>query len=460
MKSLSLAQIASMAAGTLHCGEADREIHAVSTDSRSIPAGCLFVALVGDTFDGHDFVLSAIASGATAVLVAESRVTGLCTELPASAGVIGVPDTLVGLQKLAAAYRMLLGIRVIAITGSNGKTSTKDFTRAVLATRFAVNATVGNLNNHIGLPITMLRQKPEQSHGVYELGMNHPGEIATLAALARPDVAVVTTLGTAHIEFFGTAEAIAEEKLSLFRFLSPSGTAVINLESPRVAMALERVPGKMISVGIDKGDVRATQLEAEADGRIRFKVTAFGESATVRLPVPGVHMVQNALLAIAVGLTEGVPLADAATALADGKLTKGRLQVKGWRGVTIIDDSYNANPDSMVAALHTLAAQPSNARRIAVLGKMGELGTHSAEAHALVGRTASTLNIDSVYTVGVQAEAISQAAGSKSKHFATHEACAQWLARELQAGDVVLLKGSRSAAMENVFTALEGVHQP
>lgn len=455
MKPMSFIALAGMAGGTLVQGDATGMASALAIDSRALPAGALFVAIKGDVFDGHKFVAAAVDAGAVIVMVDAAVAADARAVVPGECGVIAVDDTLAGLQKLAAAYRALLAPRVVAITGSNGKTSTKEFTAAVLGTRFATNATKGNLNNHIGLPLTMLSQEEGQTHGVYELGMNHPGEIAALAALARPDIAVITTMGGAHIEYFGSLEAIAVEKASLFQALRPDGTAVINLDSPYAELARQRAPGKILTVGIGRGDVAATGLGFTARGNMKFTVTAAGQSADVELQVPGEHMVQNALLAIAVGIIEGVPLEQAARGLANVRISGGRLQVKGWRGATIIDDTYNANPDSMKAALRTLASQPSNARRIAVLGGMGELGAFSADGHAEVGRFATRLGLDVICVVGAAAAGIATAAGDAARYFPDHATCAAWLAAEIETGDVVLVKGSRAAAMENVLLALE-----
>ena len=451
MLPMPLREAARLSGGSLARGKPDQTVTAVTTDSRAAPEGSLFIALRGEKFDGHDHAAAAVAAGAVAVMMENGREPA---GLPATTGVITVGDTLIGLQRLASGYRDQINPRVVAITGSNGKTTAKEFTRAVLSTRHRTHATKGNLNNHIGLPLTMLSHDPAASHGVYELGMNHPGEIATLAALARPDVAVVTYLGTAHIEFFGTREAIAEEKLSLFAALPENGVAVINLESPFPEMALARATGHRITVGIGRGDVRAVNTGFTTDGRARFEVVHGDESAEVELAVPGAHMIQNALLALAVGVIEGIPLREGAAALAGCKPGGGRLNTRDWRGIAIIDDSYNANPDSMKAALDTLKARPTDGRRFAVLGAMGELGAHAAEGHEEVGRHAAGLELDFIAVVGERARGIAEAAPG-SMWFPDHEACARWLSGELREGDVLLVKGSRGSAMELVLRDLE-----
>ena len=455
MKPMTAVEVAVLAGAGLVRGDPATVVRAVTTDSRSVPAGALFVALRGDRFDGHEFVAAAGAAGAAAVLV--EAVPALP---PGGMVVLQAPDSLAALQRLAGAVRRLLDPRVVAVTGSNGKTTTKDFIRAVLSSRYAVNATEGNLNNHIGLPLTLLKQTAGQTHGVFELGMNHPGEVAALAALAAPDIGVITNVGTAHIEYFGTIEAIAAEKASLFSALRPDGVAVLNLESPMVAVCRARAPGRVVEVGKERGDVRAEQIHFDETGAASFTVRAEGASARVVLPVPGAHMVHNALLALAVGWIEGVSLEQGAAALASAKLAIGRLTRRVWRGVTLLDDSYNANPDSMVAALQTLSAVAATGRRIAVLGAMGELGGFAAAGYRRVGRATAAEHIDLVCTVGDGVAAIADeagAAGVATASFATHAECARWLGEVLRPGDVVLVKGSRLSAMEQILSHLEEV---
>ena len=455
MKPLTAAEIAVLSGALLVRGPAATVLTAVTTDSRAVPESSLFVALRGQNFDGHDFLAPAVAAGAGAVLVERPEA------VPASAvAVLAAPDAVAALQRLAAGYRKLLAPRVVAVTGSNGKTTCKDFTSAVLSVRHSVQATAGNLNNHLGLPLTMLAHEPGQTHGVYELGSNHPGEIAALAALARPDIAVVTSVGTAHIEFFGSVEAIADEKASLFAALRPEGVAVLNLESPWAERCRTKAPGRVVEVGIGRGTVRAEEVTFNEAGLAWFTIRAEGASARVVMPVPGAHMIQNALLALAVGWIEGVPLEEGASALAAAGLSQGRLQRRQWRGVSIWDDSYNGNPDSMTAAIEALAAAAADGRRIAVLGGMAELGKFEAEGHRRVGRAAAGAQLDLVCTVGPDGAPIAAAAeagGVAVRTFETHRECAAWLAGELRPGDLVLLKGSRRAAMEKVLSCLEEV---
>ena len=435
-----------------------RTVTRICTDSRALRPGDLFLALSGDKYDGHAFVEGAAASGATGAVANESY-TGT---LPAGFALIKVPDTLGALQAIAARYRATLPLRVIGITGSNGKTSTKDFTAAVLGERFQVIKTEGNFNNHIGLPLTMLRAGGEDELGVFEMGMNHPGEIAPLAAMAAPEAAIITNVGVAHIEFMGSRVAIAQEKGMLAEALPASGTLILSAGDDYSVAISRRAAARTIMAGIDSGDVSATVLETDLDGsRFLVRDCRAGslrepkQETEVYLPVPGLHMIQNALLAIAAGLVFGVPLAIAAKGLADCRLTKGRLERKMLNGIHILDDTYNANPDSMRAALQTLVSVPASGARVAVLGHMGELGAESLRGHRSVGEAAAQVEVDVLVTVGSEAIPIAEAARAAGLgevyNLPDTASAAALLSGRLRAGDLVLIKGSRSARMERVL---------
>lgn len=369
-----------------------------------------------------------------------------------SCAVIHVPDTLAALQNLARHYRAWHQPFVLGITGSNGKTSTKDLACAVLSRRHQVCATAGNLNNHIGLPLSILRLSDNDTCGVFEMGMNHPGEIAPLAAIAAPDAGIITNIGVAHIEYMGSREAIAMEKGMLAEAVAEDGLVVLNSTDEFTPSIAARCRSRVIRAGLGAGDVAADDLKARPDGT-SFTLDFAGTKVSTFLPVPGQHMVANAALAAAVGWQQGIDLEEIADALCHSKLTKGRLEIKQVNGVTFLDDSYNANPDSMKAGLRTLAGMAGAGRRIAVLGRMGELGLHAAEGHREVGQLASALKLDAVLTVGDEARQISDAVGGPAAlHFPDHAACARHLQAELREGDVVLLKGSRSAGMERVLS--------
>jgi UDP-N-acetylmuramoyl-tripeptide--D-alanyl-D-alanine ligase len=449
MDPLSLNQLAEFAGALREHGPGERLITNLSTDSRTLQPGDLFVALRGDNFDGHKFIAQAMQRGAAGAIV-ERAWTGK----PApDFSLLRVEDTLAAYQQIAGTYRHSLGLKVVAITGSNGKTSTKDFTAAVLARRFRVTKTDGNFNNHVGLPQTMLRASARDQVAVWEIGMNHPGEIAPLAQLARPNIAIITNIGLAHIEFMGSREAIAQEKGDLAASLGPDGTLVLNSSDEFAEAIARRTSANTIFAGLEHGAVRADEIVQTASGA-EFSILEGAHRCHALLPVPGLHMVQNALLAIAAGRVLGVSLEDCAAGLASAPLTQARLQIKSIRGVQFIDDSYNANPDSMKAALRTLMELETDGQRIAVLGQMAELGEQSAVGHREVGETAASLGIDRLIALGEGGREIAEAARAagltNSIGVTTVEEAAELLA-ETQRGDLVLVKGSRAARTERVL---------
>jgi UDP-N-acetylmuramoyl-tripeptide--D-alanyl-D-alanine ligase len=441
--------------GTLLSGNPEQQVSAICSDSRALKPGDLFFALRGERFDGHAFVPEAVRSGALGAVVDSDVGT-----VPEGFALLRVSDVLGALQKIAGAYRQTLSLKVVAITGSNGKTSTKDLTAAILQERFRCTKTAGNLNNHIGVPLTLLQATSRDEVGVFEIGMNHPGEIAPLAALVRPDVAVITNIGVAHIEYMGSREAIALEKGALAEALFPEGVLVLGAEGDFCDALAARTAARKVFCGSEHGSIRATGLEQDFAGT-RFLLHADDRTEPVSLPVPGAHMVSNALLAVGAGLSLGLTLAECAAGLAKLKLTKGRLEQKEIRGIRVLDDTYNANPDSMVAALHTLVEMPCEGRRLAVLGRMGELGAESEQGHRCVGEAAGDLGVDVLIAVGAEAAVTAQAArlrGVKTvlEHSDT-EAAIQTLREMAGRGDLVLVKGSRSARMERVVEGLERV---
>jgi UDP-N-acetylmuramoyl-tripeptide--D-alanyl-D-alanine ligase len=444
---LDASTLARHAGGELAAGRGDVLANAVSTDTRTIPAGSAFFALRGERFDANDFAHQALGAGASIVVV--ERWEG---EAPENAAVIRVADSLSALQRFAAWYRRQLEIPVIGITGSNGKTSTKDFTAAVLGRAFEVCATRGNLNNHIGVPLSVLSLEAEHGAGVFEMGMNHPGEIAPLCEIARPRIGIITNIGTAHIEYMGSRESIAEEKGALARCLPEDGALFIPAGCDFHDYFKRRTKARVIAVGNGRGVIRAEDLHQE-DGRSRFTLVIDGQpAAQVDLPVTGKHMVTNALLAAGTGWFLGMAPGEIAAGLSATVLTSGRLRRFVSGGITIFDDTYNANPESMAAAIDTLAETPvreAGARRYAVLGRMGELGPHAPEAHLRVGRLAAERGLQ-VIAVGEGSQGIAEGAG-RAEHFPDGEAAAAWLAGHAKPGDVVLFKASRSAAMERVM---------
>lgn len=456
MDARTLSQLAGYAQGTL-TGDPDREVTRVSTDSRTLHAGDLFVPIRGENFDGQKFVEQAAQKGAVGALVDQTW----SGNLPAGFAVIRVEDTLVGYQQIAARYRQSLPIKVIGITGSNGKTSTKDFVAAALSRRFRVAKTEGNFNNHVGLPQTILNATAQDEIGVWEMGMNHPGEIEVLARIAAPDAAVITMIGVAHIEFMGSRGAIAQEKGMLAEAVSAHGAVILNAEDDFSESIARRSRARIVFAGINRGLIRAEDVRQSANGS-EFTILEGAHRCRAQLPVPGRHMVQNAILAVAAARVFGVSIEEAALGLASASLTKARLQVRQVHGVQFLDDSYNANPDSTKAALRTLADLDTDGRRIAVLGEMGELGAEAERGHAEVGECAAELRVDQLITIGEIAATMSEAAKAagleNSANVHDQEKAAQLLAESVAPGDLVLIKGSRSARMERVLEAFSQQH--
>ncbi len=459
MNRLTIFQIAKLAGAEVSSGDGTASIDKISTDSRTLKRGELFVALRGENFDGHTFVESVAKAGAAGAIV-ESNWKG---EVPANFALIRAEDTLQAYQELAANYRRSLSVKVVAITGSNGKTSTKDFAAAVLAHRFRVTKTEANFNNHVGLPRTILEATSQDEVAVWEIGMNHPGEVAALAKLAAPDVAIITNIGVAHIEFMGSREAIATEKGALVEAVDAQGTVILNADDRFTRSIAARTRAKVILAGTTAGTIRASEISQSGSGT-DFTILEGAHRCRAQLPVPGLHMVQNALLAVAAGRVFGLSLEDCAAGLVAAPLTKARLQIKEIHGVQFIDDSYNANPESMKAALRTLVELDADGKRIAVLGEMRELGSESDRGHREVGETAGILGVDCLIAIGGVAAAIASAAERaglrNSRAVSSTTEAAELLGEIAEPGDLVLIKGSRSARTEQVIEQFVIRHSP
>lgn len=450
MDPLPLAIIAQYASGAIDTGDPGVIITRISTDSRTLQRGDLFVPIRGENFDGHRFIEQAAERGASGALV-EREWNG---KVPDGFALVRVADTLIGYQQIAAGYRRSLPLQVIAITGSNGKTSTKDFVAAALARRFRVTKTEGNFNNHVGLPRTILEANSADEIAVWELGMNHPGEIAALAAIAQPNVAIITNIGLAHIEFLGSQEAIAIEKGAVAEAIGAEGTVILNADDPFSEGIARRTKAKIVLAGVTGGALHASEIRQSAGGS-EFTILEGAHRCRAQLPVAGLHMVQNAMLAVAAGRAFGLSLEECAAGLASAPLTKARLQLRDINGVQFLDDSYNANPDSMKAALRTLVELETEGRRIAVLGAMGELGAESERGHREVGEAAAAFRIDQLITVGEVGAGISAAARAAGLENVTNvrdtSEAAELLGTAASPGDLVLVKGSRAARMERVM---------
>lgn len=446
MNPVDAATVAEVTGGSVVGGDPSLTAAAVSTDTRTIRPGDLFVALRGDRFDGNEFAASAAAAGASVLLV--ERWEG---EVPDQAAVVQVGDGLLALQRLAHWHRHRLDLPLLGITGSNGKTSTKDFARSVLSRRGPVLATKGNLNNHIGVPLTVLSIDESHQAAVVEMGMNNPGEIAPLCEIAMPLFGIITNIGSAHIENLGSREGIAEEKGALARALPEDGALFVPAGCDFFDYFRSRTKARVVPVGNGRGLIRAEQL-AQADGRTRFTLVIEDRPvAEVDLPVLGRHMVKNALLAAGCGWVLGMDPEEIAAGLSATSLTSGRLRQYDSGGVIVFDDTYNANPESMAAAIETLAETPlpNGGHRYAVLGPMGELGSHGPAAHRDVGRLAAEAGVI-VIAVGEAAAGIAEGAGGADLITDAAEAATE-IARRAESGDAVLFKASRSATMEQVM---------
>lgn len=442
---VSLAQAADWCGGTVAAEYAEKTFHGANFDTRRLQPGELFAAITG-VRDGHDFAADAISGGAAAVLASKP----LAAEIPA----IYVKDTVTALQAIAAAYRRSLPLKSVGITGSVGKTTTKEMIAAVLETTYRTEKTAANFNNGLGLPVTVLGLRPDCEAAVLEMGMNHFGELSILTQIAQPDIAVITNVGTAHIENLGSREGILHAKLELLEGLRPGGTVIFNGDDDMLRSVRKKHHAKCFGISPDC-DVRAEDI-CISDGGVRFTAAAGELRFPVELPVVGMHNVSNALAAIAVGLELNVPVAGIQAGLAGFHNTGMRQKVYSLRGMTVIEDCYNAGPESMRAALQVLKDTKADGRRIAILGGMLELGDHAPLAHFEVGREAAQC-ADLLFAYGAHAEQYirgAEEAGLPAQLYPTHEALAEALRRTTKPGDVLLVKGSRGMRMERVLELL------
>ncbi|OXS15796.1 UDP-N-acetylmuramoyl-tripeptide--D-alanyl-D-alanine ligase [Zobellella denitrificans] len=438
---LSLEQLAQASGGELR--GADGTILAVTTDSRQpMVAGCLFVALAGERFDGHDFAAQAVAQGAAALLVER----WLALDLPQ----IKVADTRLALGVLGGLVRDQSQARFLAITGSCGKTTVKEMAAAILRQKGKVLATRGNLNNEIGVPLTLCELTPDTEYAVVELGANHIGEIAWTSSLTRPHVALINNVEASHLEGFGSLEGIARAKGEIYDGLEPGGVAIANGDSPFCALWKEKHP--LVYFG-EHREYEARQIGLDKAGCAHFRLLTPKGEVAVQLPVPRKHNVANALAAAAATEALGATLEEIAAGLAAFGSAKGRLQVWTRGGLTLLDDTYNASVASVLAGLDTLASLPGH--RIFVFGDMAELGDYSREMHTRVGEHARKLGIDLVLTVGRDSKDTATAA--HGRHFENKQQLWPELAAALAQHNkvVVLVKGARSARMEEVVRAIQ-----
>jgi UDP-N-acetylmuramoyl-tripeptide--D-alanyl-D-alanine ligase len=436
---ISLGQIQQATFGQFdHPAATDTIVSGWSIDSRTTAAGDLFFALKGENFDGHEFVSKVLEKGASAAVVSEA--------IAARGNLLRVPDTLRALQQLAEWARGYWGRPVVAITGSAGKTSTKDIIAALLSVRLRVGKTTGNFNNHIGLPLSILRIPDDAEVAVLEMGMNHAGEIRDLCRIASPEIGVVTNVGYAHVENFDSIEGIAAAKRELIEGLPESGTAILNADDPFVAKFA--YSGRSITYGLcERAEVCAEQIALTPAGS-EFTV----EGTRFQTQLVGRHGISNVLAGIAVAKVFGIPpasLTEAVAALTPGKM-RGERHI--WNGVTVLNDAYNSNPEAARHMLDVLRNENA-ARRIAVLGEMRELGTMSERLHREVGAYAA--GIDLLVGIRGAASAMVEAAPGRAVFFETPEAAGEYLRTFVQPGDAVLFKGSRGTRVEAAIEAME-----
>jgi len=421
-----------------------------SIDSRTLVPGELFFAVTGERLDGHEFVEPALAAGALAAVVQREQ----AARYGEQHRLLGVVDPLAALQRLGTAVRRLWGKKLIAVTGSTGKTTTKEAIAQVLHTHFRVLRSEGNLNNHFGLPLQLLRLEPEHEIAVIEIGMNHAGEIRALAEIAHHDVAVVTNVGPVHLEFFDSIAAIARAKYELIETLHAGGTAVLNADDQYVSQFGRDFHGKVVTFGIERpADVRAENVGQRGLEGAAFDLLAGGCRQSVSLPLLGLHNVYNALAAATVGLEMGITPSEAATALAALVPQDKRGQLTEVAGATVVNDCYNSNPKALEAMVTSFAHLPAR-RRIVVAGEMLELGATGEELHRLCGAAIAKNGIDVLLGVRGQARHMveaARAAGMAAEFVETPQQAGEWLAREVRPGDAVLLKASRGVKLEGAL---------
>ncbi|MGA8500010.1 MAG: UDP-N-acetylmuramoyl-tripeptide--D-alanyl-D-alanine ligase [Candidatus Sulfotelmatobacter sp.] len=446
---LSLSRIADFvsAAGSF---DPEHLARGCSIDSRTVGPGQLFLAVKGERLDGHDFVEQALEKGAVAAVVRKDQLS----RYPRETRLLAVEDTLVALQTLATAVRKLWGKPLIAVTGSAGKTTTKEAIAHVLSTRFRVLKSEGNFNNHFGLPLMLLKLEPEYDVAVVEMGMSHAGEIRALAKIARPEIGVVTNVAPVHLEFFDSLAGIARAKYELVESLPANGVAVLNADDEYVSQFGRDFKGKVVMYGTGAAaDVRAENVHAKGTGGVEFDVVIGRVREHATLPLVGEHNVLNALAAVAVGLERGLEPTEAVGALATLAPADKRGQVLQVGNITVINDCYNSNPkalEAMVDALATMAAK----RRIVVAGEMLELGPAGEEMHRQAGEHIAEKKIDVLIGVRGLAQMMvegARKAGTPAEFVATPEEAGEWLAREARDGDVVLLKASRGVKLEKAL---------
>lgn len=457
MQELTCEEILQATKGTLLCGNRDTVFSKVNTDSRKAVSGDLFIPIVGERFDGHAFIMQAMQAGISGTLTMKP-IEGMGDK-----PVILVEDTLKALGEIAKYYRSKFDIPFIGITGSVGKTSTKDMVSVVLARKYRVLKTEGNFNNEIGLPLTVFNLDDQHEVGVVEMGMSGFGEIRRLTSIARPKLAVITNIGMSHIEKLGSRQNILKAKMEILEGLHPDGLVVLNGDDNLLSGLKGLLKFRTVLYGMEEGmDYQAYNITTAGEGGTSFFIMVNNKEYKVHVPAPGVHHVHNALVAIAVGIELGVPMEEIVQGISQFNTGKMRLNIISQNGIKVINDVYNASPQSMEAAINVLTDIDVRGRRIAVLGDMLEMGEWAPGAHLEVGKYAASKAVDYIVAVGENARFIAEGAAAEGmqpsciRHFSSNPEAGAFLEAMVAEGDVVLVKGSRGMRMEELVNRLTG----
>ena len=445
--------------GKLLQGSAAKAFRGVSINSRTIEKEELFVCIQGENFDGHNFLGEAINKGAAGIILSDPvHLSGNMISGGNSPFVIQSQNTLRALQDLASYQRTRFPFQVVAVTGTNGKSTTKEMIASIIETKYKTLKTQGNLNNHIGLPLTLLARKPEHEVGVLEMGMSAAGEIKRLAEIAKPDIGVITNISVGHLDQLKTIKDVQAAKGELFDAITKEGTAIVNADDPLVLELAKSLRVKKITYGIQQSsDVQASNIQNEGSSGFTFTAKVFNQTISVNLSQIGYCNIYNALAALATGHSLGISGKDMSRGLENYQQIPQRNEQIHYEGVTLINDAYNANPQSMREALKTLSEFNTQGKRFLIIGDMLELGLLSESAHHELGQEIILSNVDHLVTVGPLASLVAESAKKNPRHplqigkFNTHAEAVSYLLRNVEKGDCLLIKGSRGAKMENII---------
>jgi len=456
METLKCKEIVKAVDGKLLSGSLEAEFSNITTDSRAVKNGDFFIPLVGEKFDGHDYILSSFEKGANGCFT-HKDISGIDGKI-----VIKVEDTLVALRKLASYYRQKFDIPFVGITGSVGKTSTKDMVYSVLSQKYNVLKTQGNFNNEIGVPLTVFNLESSHEAGVVEMGMSGLGEISRLTSIVKPDIAIITNIGLSHIEKLGSRQNILKAKMEILEGLKDNGLVILNGDDSLLSGLKGLLKYRTVFYGMEEGlDYQAYNISSQGEMGTSFEITIGNENYKVHVPAPGVHNIYNALAAIAAGIEMNIPVEDIIKGIGEFLPGKMRLNIIDLNGIKIINDAYNASPQSMEVAINVLKDVASgNNRTIAVLGDMLELGDLSVNAHRDVGKYAVKKDVSYIFTVGEKSKDILEGAieagvgKDRVQHFKNNTEAGKFLIDFVKPGDVLVVKGSRGMKMEEIVNLL------